>query len=155
MSPMQTNSLVGITDYDEGTNLSRYLIAHGWNADHALSLEEVLAELKNGTYGLVVLDEEMLSNSQWSLDEYLDAIGPETAVLVLTEPGSLLATEIPSEACSVLQHPYTNENLRLAIERTVAGYMEDENDSSIEEREVCDGSANDFSNEYDFEGFAQ
>ena len=119
-------SLVGITDYDEGTNLSRYLIGHGWQTDHAMTPEEVLADLNEGGYELVVLDEEMLSDSEWTLQDYLEEIGSNTAVLVLTEPGSRLRGSLPSGMCDFVEHPYTYENLRLAIDRMVSGRYDEE-----------------------------
>lgn len=154
MSYMKANSLIGLTDYDEGTNLSRYLISHGWNADHALSLEEVLDELEQGNYGLVVLDEEMLNNSQWSLSEYLEFIGPETAVLILTEPGSSLRDQVPKESCEVLQHPYTNESLRLAIERILAGRGGEE-DYELDSMDTLDDYENEFPCEFELEELLQ
>jgi DNA-binding NtrC family response regulator len=93
---------------------------HGWNADHAISAEEVLDDLEDGNYSLVVLDEELLNDSQWSLQDYLDEIGPRTSVLILTEPGSHLSEETLAMGCAFLEHPYTLENLRLTIERMVS-----------------------------------
>jgi len=119
MAKARMNSIVGITDYDEGTNLSCYLLQHGWNAEHACSAEEVLSDVEEGGYGLVVIDEEMLEESNWTLPEYLEAIGPEARTIVLIEPGSRIGQDLDQPACRFVQHPYTFESLRLAIEATI------------------------------------
>jgi DNA-binding NtrC family response regulator len=131
-------SLVGITDYDEGTNLSRYLIGHGWQADRAMTPEEVLADLDEGGYGLVVLDEEMLCESVWSLPDYLEEIGSDTAVIVLTEPGSRLRGSLPGGIVSFVEHPYTYEALRLAIDRMVSGRYDEEECSPADDDFLLD-----------------
>ena len=133
MGGIKFNSLVGITDYDEGTNLSSYLLGHGWNAEHANSPEEVLADLAEGGYGLVILDEQMLSASQWSPAEYLEAIGPETAVLLLTEPGRSKPEGLIEESLIILQHPFSYETLRLALDRLVERTSLDEDEEGWEE----------------------
>jgi DNA-binding NtrC family response regulator len=139
MTTARLNSIVGITDYDEGTNLSRYLLQHGWNAEHACSAEEVLLDVEEGGYGLVVIDEEMLEESTWTLPEYLEAIGPDIGAIVLIEPGSRIGEEVEGDACRFVQHPYTYESLRLAIESTVEN-MGAPNDEGFEEfAEVLEG----------------
>ena len=119
MAYQAMNSLVGITDYDEGTNLSQYLISHGWNADHAVSAEQVLEDNEDQIYGLIVLDEEILSESQFSVPDYLEQLGEGTPVLVLTEPGTQNAPFSGYDGVGVLQHPYTFESLRMAIDDVV------------------------------------
>jgi len=119
MPRTRMNSIVGITDYDEGTNLSCYLLQHGWNAEHASSADEVLSDVEEGGYGLVVIDEELLQESNWTLPEYLEAIGPEARTIILTEPGSHLPEDVDQPTVRFVQHPYTYESLRLAIEATV------------------------------------
>ena len=154
MATPRCNSLVGITDYDEGTNLSCYLMNHGWNTDHALSAEEVLEDLEDGNYALVVLDEELLSDSQWTLQEYLDEIGPEVSVLVLTEPGSHLAQENPN-GCAFLQHPYTNDSLRWALDRMTAELNLGSETDEEEEYSYDDCQDPDNDGNYDWEGLEE
>jgi DNA-binding NtrC family response regulator len=118
MSLKSMNSLVGITDYDEATNLSTYLIGHGWNADHASSPEQLLADLEEGNYNLVVMDEGILSDSEWSLEEYLQEIGPDVSVVVLTQPGESWEDDLTGDdGLVVLQHPYSCWELKSAIAR--------------------------------------
>jgi len=148
-----SNSLIGITDREEGTNLSRFLMKHGWNAEHVSSAEELLADLVEGSYGLVVLDEELLNDSQYSLSEYLEEVASQTAVLVLTEPGSPAMEDLLDFPCAVLQHPFSYESLRIAIERMVGEDFGDEDfldeeDFSYEEEE------DDFDYDFDLEGVA-
>ncbi|MCG3196452.1 MAG: hypothetical protein HUU16_13855 [Candidatus Omnitrophica bacterium] len=109
------NSLVGICDYDEASNLSTYLISHGWNADHATSPGEILADLEDGNYALVVLDEEMLNDSEWTLDEYLEEIDPEVTVVVLTPPESRNHSGLAEGNLAFLQHPYSSWDLRSTL----------------------------------------
>lgn len=130
MTKARMNSIVGITDFDEGTNLSCYLLQHGWNAEHACSAEEVLCDVEEGGYELIVIDEEMLEESNWTLPEYLEAIGPEARTIVLIEPGSHLLEDADQANCRFVQHPYTFESLRLAIEASVEEEFMDE---SLEE----------------------
>lgn len=133
MSEMTTNhSLIGVTDYDEASNLSTYLISHGWDADHAASPEEILADLEDGNYSLVVLDAALLADSEWSLEEYLEEIGPGVSVLVLTQRGLDLNGEEFAGNLSFLQHPYNCWDLRSAIDRVTQmdlGYEEGEEES--------------------------
>ena len=154
MAQARMNSIVGITDYDEGTNLSRYLLQHGWNAEHAASAEEVLLDVEEGGYGLVVIDEEMLEESSWTLPEYLEAIGPEVGAIVLIEPGSRIREEIDQDACRFVQHPYTYESLRLAIESTVGSEDELVDEAYGEFAEVLDGEFGDEdSDDLEFDDF--
>lgn len=129
---MAMNSLIGIPDYDEASNLSTHLIGHGWNADHASSPEQILADLEDGNYELVVFDAGILSDSEWSLDEYIEEIGPEVSVLVLTERGERLAEEVGDGNFCVLQHPYSCWELKSAIARvTQTSAGEDEYSSEL------------------------
>lgn len=142
MSLKSMNSLVGITDYDEATNLSTYLIGHGWNADHASSPEQLLADLEEGSYNLVVMDEGILSDSEWSLDEYLQEIGPEVSVVVLTQPGENWEDDLAGdESLVVLQHPYSCWELKSAIARVTQ--MSSLSDDSEEEDTSSDGGDED------------
>lgn len=110
------NSLICIPDYDEATNFSTYLIGHGWNADHAYSPEQLLMGLDEDNYHLVVVDLEMLADSEWSLEEYLEEIGPDLPVVVLTQPGGQSNMElIQLEGLVVIQHPYSAWDLKSAI----------------------------------------
>ncbi len=134
MSLKSMNSLVGITDYDEATNLSTYLIGHGWNADHATSPEQLLADLEEGYYNLVVMDEGILSDSEWSLEEYLQEIGPEVSVVVLTQPGETWEDDLAEDGnLVVLQHPYSCWELKSAIARVTQmnAYSEDNEEEEI------------------------
>lgn len=109
------NSLVGIGDYDEASNLSTYLISHGWNADHATSPGEILADLEDGNYALVVLDEGMLADSEWTLDEYLEEIDPEVTVVVLTPPESHNHSGLAEGNLAFLQHPYSSWDIHSTL----------------------------------------
>jgi len=139
MTKPHMNSIVGITDYDEGTNLSCYLLQHGWNADHACSAEEILSDVENGGYELVVLDEEMLQESNWTLPEYLEALGPNARTIILVEPGSRLGEDLDQLTCRFVRHPYTYESLRLAIEAAVDAAQDEEDESFEEFADVLNG----------------
>ncbi len=139
MSLKSMNSLVGITDYDEATNLSTYLIGHGWNADHASSPEQLLADLEEGSYNLVVMDEGILCDSEWSLEEYLQEIGPDVSVVVLTQPGEKWEDDLAEdENLVVLQHPYSCWELKSAIARVTQ--MNAGSDDTEEEESSSEGS---------------
>lgn len=111
------NSLIGIPDYDGSTNLSTYLISHGWNADHAVTAEEVLSDLDEGVYRLVVLEDSLLVDSQWTLDEYLEEIPAEVSVLVLTQGPSDSLEEVHDRNLAFLKHPFSDLELRYAVDR--------------------------------------
>jgi DNA-binding NtrC family response regulator len=80
--------------------------------------EQLLADLEAGSYNLVVMDEGILSDSEWSLEEYLQEIGPEVSVVVLTQPGEGWEDGLAEdESLVVLQHPYSCWELKTAIAR--------------------------------------
>ncbi|GMV66278.1 MAG: hypothetical protein AMXMBFR75_20740 [Candidatus Hinthialibacteria bacterium] len=110
------NSLIGIPDYDEATNLSTYLISHGWNADHAYSPEQLLTDLEDGNYRLVVIDLGILDDSEWSFEEYLEEIGPEISVVVLAQPGCDTNSDLfQMDGIVVVRHPYSTWDFKAAI----------------------------------------
>ena len=110
------NILVGVTDHEEGADLSTHLINYGWNADHCYSAESVMDTLLEGDYGLVILDDEILADSEWTLDELADSLPQETGAILIGDPGSTYPFETFGDRIRVIIRPYTYSLLHTLVE---------------------------------------
>ena len=83
MADYDWNILVGVTDHNEGADLSTHLINYGWNAEHCYSAEEVIDILLDNDFDLVILDEEIITDSEWTFEELEDILPGEAKAIIL------------------------------------------------------------------------
>ena len=131
------NILVGVTDYDEGADLSTHLLSYGWNVDHGYSAEEVMDTLLDGEYGLVILDDEILSDSEWTLEELADSLPTDTHAVILGDPGSVYPLDTFGDKIRVLIRPFSYSTLHSLVEfllsESAGTVSEDEEDNWVDE----------------------
>ncbi len=116
MSEFSWNLLVGVTDYNEGADLSTHLISYGWNSDHCYSAEAVMDTLSEGSYSLVILDDEILADSEWSLEDLADSLPGDTRAIIIGEPGSVYPLEAFGDKVRVVIRPFSYNLLHSLVE---------------------------------------
>lgn len=145
------NLLVGVLDHEEGTDLSTHLIAFGWNVDRCYTAEEVMDALEEADYGLVIVDEESLSDSEWTVEDFADAIPTETRAIILGSPGSVYPIDSLGDRVRVLIRPYSYSTLHSLVETLLmdeVSEFEEEEDEEWTEGETEFGSLLDELEEY-------
>ena len=116
MSDQNWSLLVGVTDFDEGADLSTHLISYGWNVDHCYSAEAVMDSLMEGEYGLVILDEEILAESEWTMEEIADSLPADTRAIIIGDPGTVYPVETFGDKVRVLIRPFSYSLLHSLVE---------------------------------------
>jgi hypothetical protein len=72
--------------------------------------------LLEGEYGLVILDDEILSDSEWTLEELADSLPSETHAVILGDPGSVYPLEAFGDKIRVLIRPFSYSTLHSLVE---------------------------------------
>jgi len=116
MKDYEWSILVGVTDYDEGADLSTHLISYGWNVDHCYSAAAVMDTLFEGEYDLVVFDDELLTDSEWTLEEIADSLPGETRAIIIGEAGAVYPFENFEDRIRVLIRPFSYNLLHSQVE---------------------------------------
>jgi len=138
MAGYDWNILVGVTDHEEGADLSTHLIKFGWNADHCYSAEEVMDALSDCEYDLVILDEQIVEDSEWALDELADTLPGEAKAILLGEAGSVYSVENFGDRIRILIRPFSYSILHSLVELLLASHKpltgdEEEGDAWVDE----------------------
>ncbi|MCA9410237.1 MAG: hypothetical protein KC917_20785 [Candidatus Omnitrophica bacterium] len=120
MADYDWNILVGVTDHNEGADLSTHLINYGWNAEHCYSAEEVIDILLDNDFDLVILDEEIITDSEWTFEELEDILPGEAKAIILGEAGSFYPFEMFGDRIRVLIRPFSYNILHSVVELLLA-----------------------------------